>query len=231
MHQHGIRPALPEYDAQLQTANDAAAAADLWDAWPEEEPGSHRYEYIAAAYDNYLDLWTVQPTRYEGHRLDEDDVPAGTSHFGTFRAGSRALMKERIPEAYRLCAAFFQDHLTYVAELPEDFEGTFHMNHVPELRYTTKSQHLRQVSLRGTRAANVVGNDDDNVLRGNAGDNALDGGDGTDVAVFSGPRDGYELSRQDGVLIVRDLTASRDGTDTLVDIEVLRFADGDHDPR
>lgn len=82
VHDYGIRPALPEYDRLLQAGNDAAAQADLWDPWPRDEPDSHRNEYIAAVYDNYLDLWTTPPTVYEGELIEPGDIPRGTSHGG-----------------------------------------------------------------------------------------------------------------------------------------------------
>ncbi|MFT0531253.1 M10 family metallopeptidase C-terminal domain-containing protein [Castellaniella hirudinis] len=71
-------------------------------------------------------------------------------------------------------------------------------------------------------AVTGAGND---VLRGNAADNYLNGGDGQDSAVFSGALPGYDLSynvfsREYAVL---DLTANRDGTDTLLNIEYANF--------
>ena len=234
VHDYGFRPALPEYDALLQKANAAAAAAGLWDAWPEDEPDSHRNEYIAAVYDNYLDLWTVAPTIYEGEVLEPDDVPTGTSHFGAYRAGSRAKLSELDPEGLALAKMFFPPALTFTAELPIDFKGTFHINRLPELRYTAKSQHLRHVRLRGEHNASLVGNDyantlsgndGDNVLQGSGGDDRLRGGGGNDVAVFRGARKEYDLRTEAGQTYVVDTVPERDGSDQLRDVERLRFSD------
>lgn len=82
---------------------------------------------------------------------------------------------------------------------------------------------------------NAVGSDFDDVLGGNTRDNVLvggkgndwiDGGKGRDVAQFSGARTDYALSTAFGKVFV----SARDGSsgfDTLLGIEVLRFADGE----
>jgi len=235
VHDYGIRPALPDYDAALQAANEKAASEDRWEPWPEDEPDSHRNEYVAAAYDNYLDLWTVPPTVYEGQRIPASELPKGTSHFGAFSAGSRAALEEQDPVGYELMQQFFPPALTFVAELPADFADEFHIAYDPERRYTAKSQHLRDVMLTGNAGGSIVGNDFANALTGNEGDNhlegrggddQLDGGLGTDTAVFRGIRSDYEIRKEGAVLHITDSTEERDGSDTLRGFEVLRFADG-----
>ncbi len=230
VHDQGIRPALPEYDREIQAANNAAAERGIWDPWPREEPDSWRNEYIAAAYDNYLDLWTVPPTRYEGEPIPPEEIPAGTSHFGTFRGGSRARLREIDPRGYALIEAFFPPRLTYTPELPADFRGTFSLTRDESLRYTTASQHLRSVTLTGSENASLIGNEHANSLTGNAGDNTLegcggddvlDGSDGYDVAVFSGPRADYVIRHEPDVVIV----TGPDGTDAVRECEALRFSD------
>lgn len=71
----------------------------------------------------------------------------------------------------------------------------------------------------------LLGNDANNRLQGGAGNDWLDGRGGIDTAVFTGLRASYSLSFQDGTVIVADSQAARDGTDTLVHIERLAFAD------
>lgn len=70
------------------------------------------------------------------------------------------------------------------------------------------------------------GND---TLKGAGGADFLQGGEGTDRADYSGNRSQYSLTRlMDGVHMITDLRAnSPDGSDVLVDIEQLRFADQD----
>jgi hypothetical protein len=65
-------------------------------------------------------------------------------------------------------------------------------------------------------------------LFGGAGNDEIDGGNGQDTVVLAGNRAQYHLTqRADGSVIVRDLRAgSPDGTDRLVSIERVEFADG-----
>ncbi|MBF0270109.1 MAG: FecR domain-containing protein [Alphaproteobacteria bacterium] len=66
-------------------------------------------------------------------------------------------------------------------------------------------------------------------LVGGGGDDSLIGGGGSDVAVFSGNMSGYRLRGGINEITVTDINAAdgNQGTDTLKDIEILRFADGD----
>ncbi len=68
------------------------------------------------------------------------------------------------------------------------------------------------------------GNDE---LTGGAGDDSIDGGIGNDVAIFSGNSADYAVARLiDGSIRVVDLRAAGStGTDTLTNVETLRFAD------
>jgi Ca2+-binding RTX toxin-like protein len=66
-----------------------------------------------------------------------------------------------------------------------------------------------------------------NVLTGLAGDDLLDGRGGDDTAVFRGNRADYAINaNSNGFFTVHDTVAGRDGTDTVVNIEHLQFADG-----
>ncbi|WP_284615609.1 tandem-95 repeat protein [Aquabacterium humicola] len=85
----------------------------------------------------------------------------------------------------------------------------------------------------GTQIEHAVGSRFDDVLSGNALDNRLtghlgndwiDGGAGTDTAVFAGRRADYEVSTGFGKTFVRDRLGDG-GFDTLVGIERLEFAD------
>lgn len=75
----------------------------------------------------------------------------------------------------------------------------------------------------------LLGGDGNDLLTGGAGNDFLDGGVGADVAVFSGSSAQYtvKLDAVSGRYTVTDLTASRDGVDTLSGIETLRFSDRD----
>ena len=99
----------------------------------------------------------------------------------------------------------------------------------------------------GTGADKLAGDDGDDRLQGNggddtlaggtggdeliggAGDDSLDGGADTDAAVFAGKIADYAIATSGGIATVADLKPTvdgNDGTDTLVAIEQLQFADG-----
>lgn len=73
----------------------------------------------------------------------------------------------------------------------------------------------------------VLGNGGNDVLTGGAGNDELNGGAGRDTAVFSGLAAQYSASRDGstGYLTVK-ANAGTDGTDLLINIERLQFANG-----
>ncbi len=70
----------------------------------------------------------------------------------------------------------------------------------------------------------LTGNAHANLLRGQGGNDALDGGAGADAAVFSGARSSYTVVRTSTGFTVTD-NVGDEGTDTLVNVERLHFAD------
>ncbi len=81
--------------------------------------------------------------------------------------------------------------------------------------------------IRGNQASNTLeGRGGDDKLVGGGGNDFLDGGAGADFAVFSGSRAEYTITmNSNGAGTVSDNAPGRDGTDTLVDITYLKFAD------
>lgn len=76
----------------------------------------------------------------------------------------------------------------------------------------------------GNSAANkLYGYGGNDTMQGGAGNDTLDGGEGSDTAVFSGNRANYTIN---GSLTNRIIAGNSEGTDTLLNIEVLQFADG-----
>jgi Ca2+-binding RTX toxin-like protein len=70
----------------------------------------------------------------------------------------------------------------------------------------------------------LFGGDGNDVVAGLWDDDSLDGGDGTDTAVFTGAVTDYSFDYDpSGALIVTDLTAGRDGTDTISGFEYVEF--------
>lgn len=212
----------PEYQAQIRAAQiNALDVAALWAQseqmadWVAEirAEGSLTQEYLASVVDSYYGLWGAFTEREGGM-------------WGFYVAKTREEVAERDPLGYELMTMFLNPYLTYEARLPADFTGSFVMAFDPQLPYTHKSRYLLNVTLTGAADAGVVGNDQDNRLRGNHGANTLDGGDGTDTVIVSGPRAEYEIQRTDAGLLLTDTLAGRDGVDTLKGIEWVEFADG-----
>jgi VCBS repeat-containing protein len=88
-------------------------------------------------------------------------------------------------------------------------------------------------TLVGSNGANALtsGNGDD-TLTGGRGNDTLDGGAGSDAAVYQGQYNQYTLAFShtgDLAGTVTDSAAGRDGTDTLKNVEFIRFSDGIYD--
>lgn len=86
---------------------------------------------------------------------------------------------------------------------------------------TGRDQHDDRLD-GGDGADYLWGNGGDDHLTGGAGNDEIDGGFGFDTAVFSGPRSAYVISTTNGTTTV----TGPDGTDSLVNIDRLKFADG-----
>ncbi|WP_421982980.1 cadherin domain-containing protein [Roseibium sp.] len=82
--------------------------------------------------------------------------------------------------------------------------------------------------LGGTGNDNLSGEEDDDTLQGDAGNDRISGGSGTDTAIYSGDRDDYDIVQNaDGSYTISDTRPdSPDGTDTVHDVEIFTFADG-----
>ena len=72
-----------------------------------------------------------------------------------------------------------------------------------------------------------TGSGDDTVFGWRSND-SVDGGTGTDIFVLRGVRAGYGITTVSGVTTITDITLAdgNDGTDTLRNVEYVRFADG-----
>ncbi|MBM6581019.1 right-handed parallel beta-helix repeat-containing protein [Microvirga sp. BT689] len=76
----------------------------------------------------------------------------------------------------------------------------------------------------GNSAGNkLYGYGGDDTMIGGAGNDTLDGGEGSDIAQYSGNRASYTIA---GLLANRTVAGGTEGTDTLLNIDVLQFADG-----
>ena len=214
--------ALPGYQAVIRAATDHAqptslGGTGLWgegaDDWIEElaDEGSLTQEYLASVIDVYYGLWAHY----------------GAGMWGLYGPATRADIETLDPNAWAMVPQFFADHLTWLAYLPDTFEGTFTLSFDEALCYTHKSQYYRHVALLGANDADLVGNDGANCFGVNAGANTVTGGGGDDVVMFRGACADYNITCDGGCVVV-DSAADRDGT-TTTDAEVLSFDDGDYD--
>lgn len=71
----------------------------------------------------------------------------------------------------------------------------------------------------------LFGDEGNDLLFGGAGDDALDGGTGTDTASFVGLRSEYRVTQDGTGFVVEDLIPDRDGKDTIINFELLKFSD------
>lgn len=203
--------ALPDYQAALlaeaELAKDDgrwATGADDWIADLSQE-GSLAQEYIASVIDNYYGLWA--------HRDDGS---------GYYAHNTRAAVVRDDPGGAELLQQFLGDTMEAEAYLDPSFNGTFTLSSSDDATYGNKSQYLRGARLTGTNPSNIAGNALDNTLRGNTANNTLNGGGGNDTAIYCNAATQYTISTNNDVTTV----SGPDGTDTLIGIEILHFADG-----
>ncbi|WP_192357609.1 beta strand repeat-containing protein [Mesorhizobium mediterraneum] len=81
----------------------------------------------------------------------------------------------------------------------------------------------------GNRDNHLSGGGGDDTLKGGALNDVLDGGSGSDTVIYEGNRTDYQVDQNsDGSLTISDLRAGApEGIDTVTDVELFRFADGD----
>jgi serralysin len=81
--------------------------------------------------------------------------------------------------------------------------------------------------ITGSNADDVLtGTQYDDTLEGDGGNDQIDGGAGSDTVVFRSPRSDYTITQlASGALVVAG-PSTLDGTDTLTNVEILKFSDG-----
>lgn len=89
-------------------------------------------------------------------------------------------------------------------------------------QFTIAASSVIENAIGGLGADTITGNDTNNVLRGNAGDDNINGGAGADMAVYTSARSAYTVTKTATGLSVR---SADEGTDTLVNVERLQFSD------
>ena len=214
--------ALPDFQAGIRAATDNAIANNfqIWPTTAANGGGEKQWfdelkaensltqEYLAAVIDSYYGLWGPF-------------TEANAGMWGFYIAQTRSDIQTKDPMGWALMEQFFSPYLTYNNYLDPTFDGTFTMTFDASTPYTHKSQYMLHATLNGSNNSNLTGNDQDNELGGNSGNNTLDGLAGNDTAVFAKAMSAYIVTKNaDG-----SVTAEGDGTDTLVNIEQIRFSD------
>jgi len=213
VQKYGIIPALTSYQSEILISANNARSAGIWIPTDDDNDAKG---YFAAVVGIYYGLWA--------------DNREGTveSWWGRYLHNTRSTLQSGDPTGYSLVTSFFPEHLTYTAKIHPRFSGTFNLSLNPKLPYTYKSQYLVNAALTGTQDAHLVGNNLANTLQGNSGNNRLDGGEGMDTAIFKGDYSDYtifDLRKVEGKYVIMDKISGRDGTDTLVNIEFVKFGD------
>ena len=179
------------------------------------------HEYFICGFEAYYDMWAHDPEN-DGTR-ESEYVPI-----------SNASLKVNDPKMYNIVEQFMGKHWMYMAEIAKEYNGTFSLSKDSDKTYTNKSQYLRKAALTGNNNNDLTGNNFDNSLFGNSGNNnikplggfdIIDGGPGNDVAIFIGKKSEYILRNQDGRIIVDDINYWRDGQNILINMEKLKFLD------
>jgi hypothetical protein len=217
VHGYGIQSGAPDLQAQIAAAAEHALSAgvytpqaDVLAEWREQ--GGVDKQYFVSVLEVAYGMWAHAD---------------GASFHGAYQVASPDDLPEADPEGLAALRAFLPDHIEHEVVLDHGYNGTFRLTYDPERPYTLRSRFFRRVGLSGSRPCGIVGNAMDNELRGNLSDNLLDGGPGTDIAIFEGRLDDYVFMNTPEGLMVVDLVPGRDGADTLANIEVVRFRDGD----
>lgn len=91
--------------------------------------------------------------------------------------------------------------------------------------YSLQSQNENaNVLIGGGDADTFRAKGGDDTVEGRGGNDTIDGGEGTDVAVYAGAWVGYAVTNGGATVADIDPANGNDGTDTLIGVELLRFA-------
>ena len=213
VHGAGIRNGLPAYHSEMTAAKNAAKTAGMYTPPFGLPVQDEVFEYIISVIDVYYGFW--------GHDPDGD----GTSFGGEYIFHTQADVIAGDPAGVTAMLKFLPTVFSFDCTVASQFNGTFSLIFNGGVEYTHKSQYLTEVTLSGNNASGLRGNALDNVLAGNANNNVIDGRGGVDAAVFQGVFSEYTVQCNSASITVVDSVPARDGTDTLISIEELRFAD------
>jgi hypothetical protein len=73
----------------------------------------------------------------------------------------------------------------------------------------------------------LLGKAGDDIINGGQGNDQINGGEGQDISEHSGSQSSYSITISSSGIFITDRRSDGDGNDELIDIEYLRFLDGD----
>ncbi|MBQ4846148.1 hypothetical protein [Pseudoalteromonas sp. MMG005] len=203
--------ALPSFQAEIRSAQIDAQSQNLWGMgaadWVTEltAENSLSQEYLAAVVDVYYGLWGANM-----------EFPTTGMH-DLYVAKTREDIVTKDPLGATLMDnKFFASYLTYNARIDESFTGDFSLLFNANLPYTHHAQYLKDVTLTGTNKSNVIVNQLNNHITGNIAENTV---------IFSGSSVEYQITHANTYVTVEDMRDNRDGTNTLIAVEKIRFSD------
>src|SRR5262249_6075831 len=113
------------------------------------------------------------------------------------------------------------------ASVSGQFSSRFVLTNIP-LNINLATQYRENLTVTNRNGSHLIRTfaGDDTIYAGNSGGHcSVDGGAGTDTVIYSGPKANYTVTKTATGWTVVD-NVGTEGTDTLKNIEVLRFADG-----
>lgn len=225
VHKAGLRPARPEFAAAIDDLAAAAITDGLFVPRAEVPDDQLTAAYIISAMDVHSGVF--------GHNPDGSGLAEGIT--GTLQALDRDDLAAALPQTTAWLEDFFTTGHDFEVILPTSFTGNFDCLRRSWNPYSARSQHLRDIQMSGTNSGEIfaapfdckiTGNSGNNNLKGRRGYDTVDGGDGFDTAIFSGPLSDYRVEILSDRVIVEDVLGGHEQTDTLFSIERLQFTDG-----
>lgn len=231
--------ALPDFQTEIRAAQNNSDNNNfaIWpigssatSGWYYElaQENSLSQEYLASVVDSYYGLW-------EAWNEAGEPNSATTGMWGLYIAKTRVEIQTEDPMGYTVMGKYFSPMININMDIDPSFTGVFNMTRTDTQKYTYKSQYLQHITLTGTNASGIKGNDSDNNLNGNDSNNTIEGvrgndhidckGGATDKVIFTGNYADYTFTVNADHYIVTDGTINRDGVDTVYNCETLKFAD------
>jgi hypothetical protein len=190
---------------------------------PNEQSGFWR---IAATGAAVAANWETQVQAGDIVRFEHEDNGVLNQHTVTVVSGLNAAGQIEVVDNWN---SVISDHWIDFNKATDVLPGTVTIFRLTTdgLYLTDQSKETTNDNILGTTFNDLIkagsGND---TLTGGAGNDTLDGGAGDNTAVFSGKESDYKITVAGGTATIADLRAgSPDGTDTITNIEHVKFSD------